>query len=118
MVTNLGAVIIFTRQFAESRRFYEQALGLTAGTNESDHYVEYPVGQGTWALHRSDTDVRGSGAVHLHLITDSLDRLITEAARYGVHPLAPVAKQPWGIEAAFEDPTGIVVDVVEPPAVP
>ena len=115
MISNLGPVIIFTRQFDESRRFYEHAMGL-AVSSEHPGYVEYQVGQGTWALHRSDSDVRGSGAVHLHLLTDNLDRLLNQAREAGVHPLAPPTRQPWGTEAEFEDPSGIVVDVIKPPS--
>lgn len=114
MVTNLGPIIIFTRHFQESRHFYEEALGFVVHSEHAG-YVEYQVGQATFALHRSESDVRGSGAVHLHILTDSLDGLIQRAAGYGVRPLAPPARQPWGTEADFEDPTGIIVDVLEPP---
>ena len=116
MVTNLGPVIIFTRQFDESRRFYERALGLVPEREDAERYVEYHVGRGTWALHRSDTDVRGSGAVHLHLMTDSLEHVINQAASVGVHPMAAVEEKPWGTEASFKDPTGIVIDVVNRPS--
>jgi catechol 2,3-dioxygenase-like lactoylglutathione lyase family enzyme len=110
----LGPVILFTSAFDESVPFYAAVLGVEPVRN-GPGFAEFPLGAGTFALHRTQEPVLAN-SLHLHFTVDDLDAVLSRAARAGIRPTEGPTVEPWGREASFRDPAGFPFEVTQPPS--
>jgi len=112
--------IIFARDMAAMRRFYEDVLGFPLLRELAPTWVEYRVGDNTLALARpsrtaDDTPTpHGSAALQLafKVSAPDVDRCAAELVRQGVRLLSPPTDQAFGHRTVFfRDPDGNLLEV-------
>jgi catechol 2,3-dioxygenase-like lactoylglutathione lyase family enzyme len=112
--------VIFVRDMAAMRRFYEDILRFSLSRELSPNWVEYRVGANTLALAtpgRTATDARtptGSASLQLafKVSAPDVDRCAAELVRQGIDLLSPPADQPFGHRTLFfRDPDGNLLEV-------
>lgn len=54
MITSIAFTVYPVTEMARARRFYEDTLGLTVGHNFRDEWVEYDLGDSTFAITTTD----------------------------------------------------------------
>jgi catechol 2,3-dioxygenase-like lactoylglutathione lyase family enzyme len=112
--------VIFVRDMAAMRRFYEEILGFHLVRELSPGWIEYRVGSNTLALARpgrtaSDAPVP-SGTASLQLAfkvsAPDVDRCADELVRQGIALVAPPTDQVFGHRTVFfRDPDGNLLEV-------
>ena len=112
--------VIFVRDMAAMRRFYEGTLGFPLARELSPRWIEYRVGANTLALAipgltaaDSPTPV-GSAALQLafKVAAPEVDRCADELIRRGVGLLSPPTDQIFGHRTLFfRDPDGNLLEV-------
>lgn len=121
---SLQSVVIFVRDIAESRRFYEGLLGQTVLMDHGPN-VGFESGFAIWQaehasqiIHgRPDEPSRRLGCNNLELYfeTDNLDAFSDRVAEGGAEVIHSVREQPWGQRVLrIADPDGHIVEVAEP----
>jgi catechol 2,3-dioxygenase-like lactoylglutathione lyase family enzyme len=112
--------IIFARDMAAMRRFYEDILGFPLLRELSPGWIEYRVGNNTLALAKPSltaADVptpNGSASLQLAFKVSALevDQCADELARQGVDLLSPPTDRPFGHRTLFfRDPDGNLLEV-------
>jgi catechol 2,3-dioxygenase-like lactoylglutathione lyase family enzyme len=112
--------VIFVRDMAAMRRFYEDILGFPLLRELSPGWIEYRVGDNTLALARprlTAADVpTPSGSASLQLAfrvsVRDVDRCADELVRQGVDLLSPPTDQAFGHRTLFfRDPDGNLLEV-------
>jgi catechol 2,3-dioxygenase-like lactoylglutathione lyase family enzyme len=112
--------VIFVRDMAAMRRFYEDILGFALLRELSPRWIEYRVGDNTLALARPSltaADARtpdGSAALQLafKVSAPEVDRCAEELVRQGVNLLSPPTDQAFGHRTLFfRDPDGNLLEV-------
>ncbi len=112
--------VIFVRDLAAMRHFYETVLGFPRTRELSAGWFEYQVGRNTLVLARpgrtaADTPVPpGTAALQLafRVAAPDVDRCAEELIRHGVALLSPPADQPFGHRTLFfRDPDGNLLEV-------
>jgi catechol 2,3-dioxygenase-like lactoylglutathione lyase family enzyme len=112
--------VIFARDLAAMRRFYEDVLGFRLRRELSPGWIEYGIGDNTLALarpSRTATDAptpAGSAALQLafKVSVADVDRCADELARRGVTLLSPPTDQVFGHRTLFfRDPDGNLLEV-------
>ena len=112
--------VIFVRDMAAMRRFYEQTLGFPLLRELSPGWIEYRVGGNTLALARpsrtaADAPVPdGSAALQLafKVMPSEVDQCADELVRQGVAVLSPPTDQAFGHRTLFfRDPDGNLLEV-------
>jgi catechol 2,3-dioxygenase-like lactoylglutathione lyase family enzyme len=112
--------VIFARDMAAMRRFYEGVLGFAVTRELSANWIEYQIGGNTLALARpsrtsSDAPLpTGSAALQLafKVLPDEVDQCADELARHGVALLSPPTNQSFGHRTLFfRDPDGNLLEV-------
>ena len=112
--------VIFARDMAAMRRFYEDVLGFPLLRELSPGWIEYRVGDNTLALarpSRTAADVptpTGSASLQLAFKVSALqvDRCADELVRQGVALLSPPTDQDFGHRTLFfRDPDGNLLEV-------
>jgi catechol 2,3-dioxygenase-like lactoylglutathione lyase family enzyme len=112
--------VIFARDMAAMRRFYEDILGFTLRRELSTDWIEYRVGDNTLALatpKRTAADVpTPSGSASLQLAfkvsAADVDRCAGELVRQGIDLLSPPTDQAFGHRTLFfRDPDGNLLEV-------
>jgi catechol 2,3-dioxygenase-like lactoylglutathione lyase family enzyme len=112
--------VIFVRDMAAMRRFYEGILGFPLLRELSPGWIEYRVGENTLALARprlTAADVpTPSGSASLQLAfrvsVADVDRCADELMRQGVDLLSPPTDQAFGHRTLFfRDPDGNLLEV-------
>ena len=112
--------VIFTRDMAAMRRFYEDILGFPLRRELSPGWIEYRVGDNTLALARPSRTAADaptpSGSASLQLAfkvsAPEVDQCADELVRQGVNLLAPPADQAFGHRTLFfRDPDGNLLEV-------
>ena len=112
--------VIFARDMAAMRRFYEEVLGFAVTRELSANWIEYQIGSNTLALARpgrtsSDAPVpTGSAALQLafKVLPDEVDQCADELMRHGVALLSPPTNQSFGHRTLFfRDPDGNLLEV-------
>jgi catechol 2,3-dioxygenase-like lactoylglutathione lyase family enzyme len=112
--------VIFVRDMAAMRRFYEDILGFPVLRELSSGWIEYRVGANTLALarpSRTATDVptpNGSASLQLafKVSAPEVDQCADELARRGVNLLSPPTDQGFGHRTLFfRDPDGNLLEV-------
>lgn len=112
--------VIFVRDMAAMRRFYEDILRFPVLRELSPQWIEYQVGGNTLALaipKRFAEDAptpKGSAALQLafKVAVPDVDRCAEELLQQGVSLLSPPTNQPFGHRTLFfRDPDGNVLEV-------
>lgn len=112
--------VIYVRDLAAMRRFYEDVLGFELIRELSPRWIEYRVGANTLALAipgltAKDAPVpRGSAALQLafKVARDDVDACAKELQRRGIALVAPPTDQPFGHRTLFfRDPDGNLLEV-------
>jgi catechol 2,3-dioxygenase-like lactoylglutathione lyase family enzyme len=112
--------IIFVRDMAAMRRFYEDILGFPPLRELSPRWIEYRVGDNTLALARPSltaADVptpNGSASLQLafKVSAPEVDQCADELVRQGVPLLSPPTDQAFGHRTLFfRDPDGNLLEV-------
>jgi catechol 2,3-dioxygenase-like lactoylglutathione lyase family enzyme len=112
--------VIFVRDMAAMRRFYEDILGFPQLRELSPSWVEYRVGDNTLALakpSRTAADAptpNGSASLQLafKVSASEVDQCADELVRQGFHLLSPPSDQAFGHRTLFfRDPDGNLLEV-------
>jgi catechol 2,3-dioxygenase-like lactoylglutathione lyase family enzyme len=112
--------VIFVRDMAAMRRFYEDILGFPLIRELSANWIEYRVGANTLALARpmrtaADAPVpQGTAALQLafKVSVPDVDACADELLRKGVALFAPPANHAFGHRTLFfRDPNGNLLEV-------
>ena len=112
--------VIFVRDMAAMRRFYEDILGFPLQRELSPRWIEYRVGDNTLALAKPNLTAAdaptpaGSAALQLafKVSAPEVDRCADELARQGVDLLSPPTDQVFGHRTLFfRDPDGNLLEV-------
>ena len=112
--------VIFVRDLAAMRRFYEDVLRFPLARELSAGWIEYRVGGNTLALARPSRTAADAptpaGSASLQLAFRVLPREVDECAdellRHGVALVSPPTDQPFGHRTLFfRDPDGNLLEV-------
>jgi catechol 2,3-dioxygenase-like lactoylglutathione lyase family enzyme len=112
--------VIFVRDMAAMRRFYEGILRFPLTRELSPGWIEYQIGGNTLALARPSRTAQdaptpaGSASLQLafKVAAPDVDRCADELVRQGVELLEPVTDQPFGHRTLFfRDPDGNLLEV-------
>ncbi len=112
--------VVFVRDMAAMRRFYEDVLGFPLLRELSPDWIEYRIGGNTLALatpKRTAADAptpKGSASLQLAFKVDAaeVDACAEELARHKVDPLSPPTNQSFGHRTLFfRDPDGNLLEV-------
>jgi catechol 2,3-dioxygenase-like lactoylglutathione lyase family enzyme len=112
--------VIFVRDMAAMRRFYEDVIGLTLLRELSPNWLEYQLGGNTLALARpsltaSDAPTpTGSAALQLAFKVSAadVDQCADELVRQGVPLVSSPTDRPFGHRTLFfRDPDGNLLEV-------
>lgn len=103
--------MVYTREFAASRRFYVDLLGFKVIEEQPPYYARLcsARGDGTLALHALEPGktLSGSDGVRLYFETKDLDRVCRHLEQAGVRLSQPPKTMPWGWTHAYlNDPDG------------
>ena len=114
-IRGIDYTVIFARDMAAMRRFYEGTLGFSLLRELSPSWIEYRVGDNTLALARPSRTAADSpmpsGSASLQLAfkvsAPEVDRCADELVGRGVELLEPPADQVFGHRTVFfRDPDG------------
>jgi catechol 2,3-dioxygenase-like lactoylglutathione lyase family enzyme len=112
--------VVFVRDLAAMRRFYEDVLRFPLLRELSPGWIEYRLGDNTLALARPNltrADLptpQGSASLQLafKVSPPDVDRCADELLRHGVDLLSPPTDQPFGHRTLFfRDPDGNLLEV-------
>src|SRR5438270_3688164 len=112
--------VVFVRDMAAMRRFYEDILGFPLLRELSPGWIEYRVGENTLALaspSRTAADAltpNGSASLQLafKVSASEVDQCADELVRQGVNLLSPPTDQVFGHRTLFfRDPDGNLLEV-------
>ncbi|MCK1359400.1 VOC family protein [Bradyrhizobium sp. 199] len=112
--------VIFVRDMAEMRRFYEDVLALSLLRELSPNWIEFGIGPNTLALarpHRTAADApmpAGSASLQLAFKVSAaeVDACADELVRQGVALLSPPTNQTFGHRTLFfRDPDGNLLEI-------
>jgi catechol 2,3-dioxygenase-like lactoylglutathione lyase family enzyme len=112
--------VIFARDMAAMRRFYEDILGFPLLRELSAGWIEYRVGNNTLALAKPSLTAAdaptpsGSASLQLAFKVSALevDQCADKLARQGVDLLSPPTDRPFGHRTLFfRDPDGNLLEV-------
>lgn len=112
--------VIFVRDMAAMRRFYENILAFPLLRELSPGWIEYRVGENTLALARPSRTAadaptpNGSAALQLafKVPVSEVDLCADELVRHGINLLSPPTDQVFGHRTLFfRDPDGNLLEV-------
>lgn len=112
--------VIFVRDMAAMRRFYEGVLGFPLSRELSPGWIEYRIGGNTLALARPGLTAAdaptpaGSASLQLafRVSPREVDECASEFLRHGVALVSPPTDQPFGHRTLFfRDPDGNLLEV-------
>jgi catechol 2,3-dioxygenase-like lactoylglutathione lyase family enzyme len=116
----IDCTVVFVRDMAAMRRFYEDILGFPLLRELSPGWIEYRVGNNTLALARpsltaADAPTPNSSAslqLAFKVSVGEVDQCADELVRHGVDLLSPPTDRPFGHRTLFfRDPDGNLVEI-------
>ena len=119
-VSAIDYTVIFVRDMAAMRRFYEDVLALPMLRELSPNWIEYGLGPNTLALARPSRTAAdaptpaGSASLQLafKVSAPEVDQCADELLRQGVALLSPPTNQSFGHRTLFfRDPDGNLLEV-------
>jgi catechol 2,3-dioxygenase-like lactoylglutathione lyase family enzyme len=119
-VRGIDYSVIFARDMAAMRRFYEEILGFPLHRELSPNWIEYRVGENTLALAKpwltaADAPTpAGSASLQLafKVSVSEVDQCADELVRKGVTLLSPPTDQAFGHRTVFfRDPDGNLLEM-------
>ena len=119
-IRTIDYTVIFVRDMAAMRRFYEGVLCFPLTRELSANWIEYQIGGNTLALSRPGRTAKdaptpaGSASLQLafKVAVDDVDRCADELVRHGVDLLEPPKNQSFGHRTLFfRDPDGNLLEV-------
>jgi catechol 2,3-dioxygenase-like lactoylglutathione lyase family enzyme len=119
-IRSIDYTVIFVRDMAAMRRFYEEILCFPLSRELSPGWIEYRIGGNTLALtrpSRTATDAptpAGSASLQLafKVSAPEVDQCADELVRHGVALVSPPTNQPFGHRTLFfRDPDGNLLEV-------
>jgi catechol 2,3-dioxygenase-like lactoylglutathione lyase family enzyme len=119
-IRSIDYTVIFARDMAAMRRFYENILGFSPLRELSPGWIEYRVGDNTLTLARPSRTAadaptpNGSASLQLafKVSAPEVDRCADELVRQGVKLLSPPTDQAFGHRTLFfRDPDGNLLEV-------
>ena len=119
-ISAVDYTVIFVRDMAAMRRFYEGVLRFSLTRELSANWIEYQIGGNTLALSRPGRTAKdaptpkGSASLQLafKVAVDDVDRCAAELVRHCVDLLEPPTNQPFGHRTLFfRDPDGNLLEV-------
>jgi catechol 2,3-dioxygenase-like lactoylglutathione lyase family enzyme len=126
MIRSLQAIraidytVIFARDMAAMRRFYEDVLAFPVRRTLGQDWIELEVGENTLALARPTLTAADAPAPHgsaslqlaFKVSVAEVDQCADELARQGVALLSPPTDQVWGHRTLFfRDPDGNLLEI-------
>ena len=126
MFESLPAVFLIAKDYAASRRFYTETLGLKEARAAKDH-VRYDLGGTALIIHAPIPDAemrrwnldplrepRGAGVV-LTLTPADVDRAHAVLIEREAEVMFPPRDAPWGVRMfMLKDPNGFLIEVSRP----
>ena len=112
--------VVFVRDMAAMRHFYEDVLGFALSRELSPDWIEYRIGGNTLALatpRRTALDTptpKGSASLQLafNVAVSEVDQCADELVRHKVDLLSPPTNQAFGHHTLFfRDPDGNLLEV-------
>ncbi|MCA1415883.1 VOC family protein [Bradyrhizobium sp. NBAIM20] len=112
--------VVFVRDMAAMRRFYEDVLAFPLSRELSPNWIEYSIGSNTLALARPSRTAgdaptpTGSASLQLAFKVSAaeVDACADELVRQGVALLSPPTNQPFGHRTLFfRDPDGNLLEI-------
>lgn len=124
MEIKLISSVLFVKDIAESRKFYEDVLDQTALMDHGPN-VGFNGGFAIWQQDHAGQMVFGSGkmsesvskknAAELYFETGELDEAVKKLTDSRVEFIHPLQEQPWGQRVTrFYDPDGHILELGEP----
>ena len=119
-IRQIDYTVIFARDVAAMRQFYETVMGFPLQRILGDAWIEYRVGATTLALtlhgRRFSDTPPAPGALSLQLAFRVAPPVVAECAAAlaakGVELVSPLTDQPWGHRTIFfRDPDGNVLEI-------
>lgn len=117
MNTHYQSAVLFTRDIAASRHFYQDLLGQEVGQDLGTN-LGFKSGFALWELKSAQVNIGDAlkpNSGELYFETDNPKALLARLQKAGVEVLHPLREQPWGqrIFRVF-DPSGHIVEFGEP----
>ena len=107
MITSIAFTVYPVRDMALSRSFYEGVLGLTISSNFQDVWVEYDLGDSTFAITTTDMGhTPGAKGAVVGFETSDLDAFVNRLKEKSVKFVIDIFSTPVCRMAAIEDPDG------------
>lgn len=107
MITAIAFYCYPVSNVPNARHFYEDILGLKLATNFRDEWLEYELGEGTFAITTMDmTHVAGAKGGVIAFEVDQLDKTVTELKEKSVKFLLEITATPVCPFAVVADPDG------------
>jgi catechol 2,3-dioxygenase-like lactoylglutathione lyase family enzyme len=121
-IRSLDYSIIYARDMAAMRAFYEGVMGFPLERTLGDNWIEFRIGSNILALADPGVTVaakdaplpEGSAALQLafRVSPGDVDACATELAERGVSIVSPPTDQAWGHRTLFfRDPDGNVLEI-------
>jgi predicted enzyme related to lactoylglutathione lyase len=107
MITSIAFSAYPVTDMARSRNFYEEVIGLAPGENFKDVWVEYNVGNATFAITTTDMGhTPGAKGAVVGFETDDIDVFVGKLKEKQVRFVLDIFPTPVCRMAAIEDPDG------------
>jgi catechol 2,3-dioxygenase-like lactoylglutathione lyase family enzyme len=119
-IRSIDYTVVFVRDMAAMRRFYEQVLCFPLSRELSPGWIEYRIGGNTLALARPSRTAAdaptpaGSASLQLafRVTRSEVDQCADELVRHGVALLSPPTDQSFGHRTLFfRDPDGNLLEI-------
>ena len=117
----LGAFVIFVKDMAISRRFYEQLLGQEVAMDHGLN-VGYKSGLALWqqdyalsVIHGKPVNLERGNDLEIYFESETIDEMYAAVRSAGAPLVHEIREQPWGQRVfRFYDPDNIVIEIGEP----
>ncbi|MCL6015189.1 MAG: VOC family protein [Candidatus Thermoplasmatota archaeon] len=117
MIEKIEPVILFVKNFKESRIFYRDQLGLkeeSSSNSENANFVSFRLSNITFSIHGGYEGMNG-GPLSIHFITENIEEEVRRLKTLGVRFAREIEEVPWGgREATLIDPDGNEIDLYQP----